>query len=187
MSERTDEQLIRIVSVEREKYNPEALEAADAEFRRRNIDPSLVENTRSEAETANTETRKVNGTMAGSGQRFLNFIIDSLILLLLWSLLIPVLDLVYQPLDQTSLQLYTYGLGCIIFTGYYTFMEIKFRKTVGKFITKTKVVKNDGQLPSNSDIFTRTFCRFIPFDRFSFLFVKNGFHDRLSETRVIKD
>ena len=39
----------------------------------------------------------------------------------------------------------------------------------------------------NGDIITRTFCRLIPFDRISFLFVKNGIHDYLSKTKVVKD
>jgi uncharacterized RDD family membrane protein YckC len=66
-------------------------------------------------------------------------------------------------------------------------MEIKFQKTIGKFITKTKVVKLNGEKPESSDIISRTFCRLIPFDRVSFLFMKNGIHDFLSKTKVIKD
>ncbi|WP_349663302.1 RDD family protein [Cellulophaga lytica] len=54
-------------------------------------------------------------------------------------------------------------------------MEIKFQKTIGKFVTKTKVVKMNGEKPTDGDIMTRTFCRLIPFDRLSFLFVKTEF------------
>ncbi|WP_417198809.1 RDD family protein [Bizionia sp.] len=65
-------------------------------------------------------------------------------------------------------------------------MEIKFQKTLGKFITKTKVVKLNREKPNPSDIINRTICRFIPFDGISYLFVKNGLHDYLSKTKVIK-
>jgi hypothetical protein len=58
-------------------------------------------------------------------------------------------------------------------------------KKLGKFITKTKVVTL-GEKPSINDIMRRTFCRLIPFDRLSFLFMENGIHDGLSNTRVIK-
>ncbi len=82
-------------------------------------------------------------------------------------------------------------LGYVImfatFIGYYALMEIKFQKTVGKFLTKTRVIKMNGEKPENSDIISRTFCRLIPFDRISFLFVKNGIHDFLSKTKVVKD
>jgi uncharacterized RDD family membrane protein YckC len=66
-------------------------------------------------------------------------------------------------------------------------MEHKFQKTVGKFITRTKVVNLNGEKPTLNDIMVRTFCRLIPFDRLSFFFAKNGFHDGISNTRVIKD
>ena len=42
MSERTDEQLIEIVKRKREEYQPEALEAADAEFSRRDLSADAV-------------------------------------------------------------------------------------------------------------------------------------------------
>jgi len=66
-------------------------------------------------------------------------------------------------------------------------MEIKFQKTVAKFITKTKVVRLDGSKPNDSEIIARTICRLIPFDGISYLFVKNGLHDYLSKTKVVKD
>ena len=65
--------------------------------------------------------------------------------------------------------------------------NINFRKLWGNFFTKTKVVNLNGEKPSLNDIIVRSFCRLIPFDRISFLFAKNGFHDGISNTRVIKD
>ena len=82
-------------------------------------------------------------------------------------------------------------VGYLIFfasyIAYYVFMETKYQKTIGKFITKTKVVNKNGTKPEVGDILRRTFCRLIPFDRISFLFTSNGFHDRLSDTTIIKD
>lgn len=42
-------------------------------------------------------------------------------------------------------------------------------KTIGKYITKTIVVMEDGSKPKASDIVLRSLCRLIPFDAFSFL------------------
>ena len=82
-------------------------------------------------------------------------------------------------------------LGYVIlflsFFGYYSLMELKYQKTVGKFITHTSVVTQNGAKPELGDIVRRTFCRLIPFDRVSFLFTNNGFHDKLSDTTIIKD
>lgn len=56
----------------------------------------------------------------------------------------------------------------LTFIGYYSIMEIKFQKTIGKFITKTKVVNINGDKPGNADIISRTFFKLISFDRISF-------------------
>ena len=57
MSERTDEELIKIVTVERGSYNPNAIEAADAEVEKRKIDTSEFEKIRKKA-TAEKEQKE---------------------------------------------------------------------------------------------------------------------------------
>ncbi|WP_228384412.1 RDD family protein [Chryseobacterium soli] len=57
-------------------------------------------------------------------------------------------------------------------------------RTVGKYITGTKVLSTDGTQPTLQDYFIRTISRFVPFDPFSF-FGYNGWHDNWSNTRVI--
>ena len=43
MSQRTDEELIKILTVDRERYNPIAIEAAESEIKKRNIDTNKFE------------------------------------------------------------------------------------------------------------------------------------------------
>ncbi|PNW26034.1 RDD family protein [Formosa algae] len=187
MSERTDEELIKIVTVERTSYNPTAIEAADAEVEKRNIDTSEFEKIREKATAEKEQKDKVDSNVVGSGIRFVNFLIDFIVWLVLAFIISFIIGLIVQPTDQGILTLFGYVLIFGTFIGYYAFMEIRFQKTVGKFVTKTKVVKMNGEKPENGDIITRTFCRLIPFDRLSFLFVKNGIHDFLSKTKVVKD
>jgi uncharacterized RDD family membrane protein YckC len=187
MSERTDEELIKIVTVERTSYNPTAIEAADAEVEKRNIDTSEFEKIREKATAEKEQKEKVDSNVVGSGIRFVNFLIDFIVWLVLVFIMSFIIGLIVQPTDQGILTLFGYVLIFGTFIGYYAFMEIRFQKTVGKFVTKTKVVKMNGEKPENGDIITRTFCRLIPFDRLSFLFVKNGIHDFLSKTKVVKD
>ena len=182
MSERTDEELIKIVTIERSNYNPLALEAADLEIEKRNIDTNEFQNIREKVTIEKQQKQKVDSNVVGSGIRFLNFIIDFII----WLILAAILTFPLNANDGTHM-LIGYMVMFVSFITYYIIMEIKFQKTIGKFITKTKVVKMNGEKPENSDIITRTFCRLIPFDRISFLFTKNGFHDNLSKTKVIKD
>jgi uncharacterized RDD family membrane protein YckC len=47
-------------------------------------------------------------------------------------------------------------------------MEASTGKTVGKYVTGTQVLTEDGEQPSVGTIFIRTLCRIIPFEPFSF-------------------
>src|SRR5690606_21846162 len=67
---------------------------------------------------------------------------------------------------------------------YYSFTEGLFGRSLGKFITGTVVVDENGEKPSFSVIFKRTLCRLIPFDGFSFL-GSRGWHDSISDTFVV--
>lgn len=182
MSERTDDELVKIVTTERERYNPVALEAAESEIENRNIDTSLFEKIKKKATAEKIKKKKVDSNVVGSGIRFLNFLIDFII----WLVIAGILTYPLNANDGTEMFL-GYLIMLTTFIAYYGIMEIKFQKTVGKFVTKTKVVKMNGEKPKNTDIISRTFCRLIPFDRISFLFTKNGIHDFLSKTKVIKD
>lgn len=61
-------------------------------------------------------------------------------------------------------------------------------RTIGKMITKTRTVTEDLKTPDFGVILTKSFCRVIPFEAFSFLGEKTtGWHDRFSKTRVIQE
>lgn len=60
MSERTDEQLIKIVTAERDKYNPTAIDAAEFEVTKRNIDTNKFEEIREKATTERVAKKEVN-------------------------------------------------------------------------------------------------------------------------------
>lgn len=189
MSERTDEDLIKIVTVEKERYNPNAIKAADAEIEKRNINTSEFEKIQEKATAEKEQKQKVDSNVVGSGIRFVNFLIDFFVWLILAFIMSFLIGL-FIPVTAESqgiLTLFVYVLFFGTFIAYYAILEIKFQKTIGKLVTKTKVVKMNGEKPENGDIITRTFCRLIPFDRISFLFVKNGIHDFLSKTKVVKD
>jgi uncharacterized RDD family membrane protein YckC len=74
----------------------------------------------------------------------------------------------------------------LLFWAYYFILESRNGKTVGKMITGTKVVTVTGEQPDRRTIAIRTLCRIIPFEFLSYLFSRNGWHDTLSKTVVIK-
>lgn len=74
-----------------------------------------------------------------------------------------------------------------IYFAYFIFLEFSFGRSVGKLITGTRVIREDGRRPSLGQILGRTASRLIPFEPFSFLFgnTTTGWHDSISGTRVI--
>ena len=187
MSQRTDEELVKIVTIQRDDYQPMAVEAAEEEIKKRGIDTTKAEEIKTDLEGKLEEEKEFDSKKVKSGTRFLNFIIDSIAFLIVFAILGFIVGLFYNTDNKLIIELAGYILVAGEFFEYYIFMEYKFQKTIGKLITKTKVLRADGENAQIGDIIARTFCRLIPLDRLSFLFTSNGFHDRLSNTTVVQD
>lgn len=63
--------------------------------------------------------------------------------------------------------------------------ELLFARTLGKFLTGTKVIDYEDKKPNFKILLIRNLCRLIPFDAVSFLILENGWHDSISKTSVI--
>ena len=187
MSKRTDEELIEIVKVKRNDYQPEAVEAAEKELDKRQVNSEQVEQVEQELTKKEIKKNEIDSSKVTTLTRFIHFFIDMIGFFLTAMILSVVFDLFVHTSDKSTYALFGYLMMLISFFLYYVFMEYKFQKTIGKFLTKTKVVMNDGRKPELNEIIIRTAFRLIPFDQISYLFTKNGFHDRLSNTTVIKD
>ena len=59
------------------------------------------------------------------------------------------------------------------------------RKTPDKMLTELRVVNEKSNRPGVNSLMIRSIARRIPFDSISF-FLAQGWHDRLSETKVIQ-
>ena len=70
MSERTDEQLIKIVTAERDKYNPAAIDAAESEVAKRNIDTNKFQEIKEKETVGKVAKKKVDSKGVGSGKDF---------------------------------------------------------------------------------------------------------------------
>jgi uncharacterized RDD family membrane protein YckC len=187
ISKRTDEELIEIVKLKRGDYQPEAVEAAEKELNSRQINLDQIELVKQELTEKEIRKKEFETSKVSSWTRLIHFIVDLVALFLIAMLLSPIVDVFVHTPDHATMNLISYSLFLIAFFLYFIYMEYKYQKTIGKFFTKTKVVMNDGRKPELNEIIIRTACRLIPLDRISFLFTRNGFHDRLSNTIVIKD
>lgn len=187
MSGKTDEELIKIITVNRSKYQGLAIEAAHAEIDSRNINISQLTELTEKAEKEEKLLEKTENNFVKSRIRFLNFAIDIIVIFILFVLIVPLFESFLPLTSRAELSAYRIGSLIFVFAIYYIPFEYRTQKTLGKIITKTKVVTSEGNKPELIDIVSRTFCRLIPFDRFSFLYSRNGFHDAISKTKVIKD
>jgi hypothetical protein len=79
MSKRTDEELIKIVTVDRNKYQPLAIETAEEEIKNRNIDTSKIEEVKAELTTKVEEQKEFDSKKVSGLTRFIHFIVDSIV------------------------------------------------------------------------------------------------------------
>ena len=96
--------------------------------------------------------------------------------------------IVYSPgFVKSEYHSYFYYGALISYFGYYLICESIWQQTLGKVITKTKVVDRNGNKPDFLRILGRSFARYIPFEPFSYLFngYPVGWHDSLSKTLVV--
>ena len=114
------------------------------------------------------------------GKRFLNWLIDLTLFTLVLIVIAAFGDL--SNSDGTS----NWSLWFLLLA-YYWVSESSWQTTLGKRLTKTKVVNYNGTKPTVLDILGRTLARCIPFEVFSFLFAEHGrgWHDTLSNTLVV--
>ncbi|MFB3389336.1 RDD family protein [Flavobacterium sp. LAR06] len=131
--------------------------------------------------------------LVSSGTRFLNYIIDLVSFFVVLFAIGIVLGILTNLLGMTALGLWVDSLGDLgwnlvaitVSIIYYTVMEGLFGRSVGKFITGSVVVDENGEKPSFGTIFKRSLCRYIPFDAFTFLGGSRGWHDSISDTYVV--
>lgn len=110
--------------------------------------------------------------------RLFNFLFDSGI----FFVFAIFISLIFHDVIERKLLSY---LLIITYYLYYFLFELFMGQTIGKMVTKTKVIyTKDGGNPKFINILLRTLLRLIPFDFLSFLFSSKGIHDLFSKTEV---
>ncbi|MFY0601753.1 MAG: RDD family protein [Cyclobacteriaceae bacterium] len=127
----------------------------------------------------------VQRNMAGNGKRFANFIIDTIMSYVI-AFCVGIL-FVFLSQDSASMEMLMTVIIYALIILYPWIMESITGKTIGKYITRTKIVKPDGSKPESMNILGRSLCRLIPFDPFSYLGDKPGWHDSIPKIYVIED
>lgn len=130
---------------------------------------------------------------ASTGQRFLNYIIDLIAFYLLITIIFVIIGVFYASSGETLEEesggfiAVTYLISFTVLFVYYTLLEGSKGKTLGKLITKTKVVREDGEPMTYGKAFMRTLCRIIPFEFISAFTGTKMWHDSWTNTMTVKD
>lgn len=135
--------------------------------------------------------------LASQNQRFLTAILDNLILYAInlgvgaaiGIFFFGLLGIEIDAQNEGIWDLIFWVIGTSIVLFYFAVLEATTGRTIGKFITGTRVVNATSGKPSFKQILGRTFCRLIPFEAVSFLGNKGfpiGWHDSIPGTRVVK-
>ena len=138
---------------------------------------------------------------ASMGQRLANYLID----LIIFYAFIFIVSIIFGLSLAASGNADAYttdaeveaamgGIGLIylmvfaVFFAYYTLLEGSKGKSIGKMVTKTKVIRDDGEPMTFGKAFLRTLCRIVPFEVLS-IFFGNGkmWHDSWTGTTVVKE
>ena len=114
--------------------------------------------------------------LASKGIRFINYIIDVLIIL-------GITNFLDGDIKKGGIYIFTF---LIYYTAFEWFLN---GKTIGKLITKTRAIKDNGEFLTFKEAFARSAIRLIPIESFICLITDYayGWHDRWTNTIVIPD
>ncbi|REH00079.1 RDD family protein [Flavobacterium aquicola] len=135
----------------------------------------------------NEEFRIQKFLLASKQKRVLNWIIDSLIKLIILRLVVSSLNssVISNKINSFDM-IERYLFWSIISFVYYGVTEVFLSRSLAKFLTKTIVVMENGSKPSTITILTRTILRILPFEALTFLRGRAlGLHDENSGTFVV--
>lgn len=130
---------------------------------------------------------KYNVNLPLWGERVLSFVIDFIIVLIIYSLSIIFIDAVFDVrLDKLYDSLIVF-LPFFVF--YYSIQEFLYETTIGKRVFKLKVISTNEKVKlSFEQVFIRAMIVLIPLNFFFFLSNKPiGLHDILSKTIVVNN
>lgn len=137
---------------------------------------------------------------ATKGNRFTHYIIDLIfIVLVFYGIFLGFIFLYYSIAEDTTVMddflialedtnpiLDRLITAIVLALLYFGLESLSKGRSIGKYITKTKIVLEDGSSPTSIDYLKRSFSRMIPFEAFSFLGSEGrGWHDSISNTYVV--
>ena len=142
------------------------------------------------APTTALEPEPAKLSTPGIGLRAVNWFVDLaaiVVIFLISSVPIAIVLALMETDDRTDVVV-AQNIFLLEYVGYYVVLEYRYGRTLGKRLSRTKVVRLDGRKPRFWQIVGRSLGRLIPLEQLSILFSFKGscWHDSFSRTRVVK-
>lgn len=149
-------------------------------------------NNQNESPALDLTQEMTNLERASLGKRFANYIIDLLAFYFLafcYGMFIAIVSPStvegWDQEDATGFDFTGYLISMVLFFLYMSLLEVVFKgRSLGKLITGTKAVNEDGTNITVKTAFLRGLCRIVPFEPFS-AFGRAPWHDSWTNTQVI--
>lgn len=132
--------------------------------------------------------------LAGKGKRLTNYIIDYFVIMGVFIGILSIapslgIEIDLEPDPNTSISLPLNLLNITITVFYYILAEGgNGGVTIGKMVTRTRAVRQNGDPMDMNDVLLRSICRIVPFEPLSFLgSLPLGWHDKWTKTIVIDE
>ena len=132
---------------------------------------------------------------AASGRRLANYIVDNIIFYLTWRFFLfrPIVSLLVLVREYTQSTVALYVAAYVVILTWSISLNAMLEtftggKTIGKFITRTRAVNEDGTRITARTAILRSLSRLVPFEAFSALGTPSyPWHDRWTKTYVVDE
>lgn len=125
--------------------------------------------------------QEIQAEPVSTGTRFTHYLLDFIIYNIVYYGITAVFGTDTLYLGVVGSLLFSY----VIYLLYYTLMEgLSGGRTIGKLVTGSIVVREDGTALTFNDALKRSLCRLVPFEPFS-AFGGSPWHDRWTDTKVV--
>ena len=118
--------------------------------------------------------------------RFWSYILDRVIIIF-WYFIFRLFanELILDNLQSYVVTIIHLSGFIAIYFIYFLMLETVAQTSFAKKIFKAIIVNQKGQKPTFKQVLIRNLMRLMPFDTFSFVFDRRGFHDKVSKTYVV--
>lgn len=166
MSTMTDKELVNVVTINRDDYQPLAIETAEKEIFDRKIDIENFENFKGELSLEKTNKLQLEETILNKRIKnyiqIISFSIDLIAIIFITLISAYLLDFLTPYFDEKTIKKLLVFVVILPYFIYFIVLDLNFQKTLGKYITRTKVVNKLGDRCSLGQIAGRTVFRILP-------------------------